>query len=175
MELRASNCLWQWVFGLLNKLAWKFGRGLPDAPHVQHSFRDPVDLLSHTAIDLRVLGFSFAKARAVLYLAKAINDGQWNVDAISRMSDGDALKSLQTLTGVGRWTSEYVLLRGLGRLHIFPADDVGARNNLQSVLGISEPLDYARRGCVLTRWNDFGGLIYFHLLLKTLHEAGHLR
>jgi len=37
---------------------------------------------------------------------------------------------------------EYVLLRGLGRLNVFPGDDVGARNNLLRWLGLTGPLDY---------------------------------
>jgi DNA-3-methyladenine glycosylase II len=44
---------------------------------------------------------------------------------------------------VGRWTAEYVLLRGLGRLAVFPGDDVGARNNLRRWLGQPVSLDYA--------------------------------
>jgi DNA-3-methyladenine glycosylase II len=51
------------------------------------------------------------------------------------LNDAGAVTRLLELRGVGRWTAEYVLLRGLGRTHIFPGDDVGARNNLQRWLG----------------------------------------
>jgi 3-methyladenine DNA glycosylase/8-oxoguanine DNA glycosylase len=37
---------------------------------------------------------------------------------------------LLEIRGVGSWTAEYVLLRGLGRTNVFLGDDVGARNNL---------------------------------------------
>jgi hypothetical protein len=76
---------------------------------------------------------------------------------------------------VGRWTAEYVLLRGLGRTNIFPGDDVGARNNLQRWLHLAGPLDYAGVRRTLARWQRFGGLIYFHLLLDRLEEAGYLQ
>ena len=42
---------------------------------------------------------------------------------------------LLDLRGIGRWTGEYVLLRGLGRINVFPGDDVGARNRLARWLG----------------------------------------
>ena len=29
-------------------------------------------------------------------------------------------QQLRELRGVGRWTAEYVMLRGFGRLHVFP-------------------------------------------------------
>jgi DNA-3-methyladenine glycosylase II len=61
-----------------------------------------------------------------------------------------------------------VLLRGLGRLHVFPGDDVGARNSLQRWLGLLEPLDYAKVERTLARWAPFQGLVYLHLLLRGL-------
>ena len=90
------------------------------------------------------------------------------------MSDEAAVAELCRLHGVGRWTAEYALLRGLGRLHVFPGDDVGARNNLCRWLGLSEQLDYEKVARVLKRWKHFGGLIYFHLLLEKLAAGGHL-
>jgi DNA-3-methyladenine glycosylase II len=75
---------------------------------------------------------------------------------------------------VGRWTAEYALLRGLGRIHIFPGDDVGVRTRLQDWMKVARPLDYEGVQRLLNRWKPYGGLIYFHLLLKGLREAGHL-
>jgi DNA-3-methyladenine glycosylase II len=82
---------------------------------------------------------------------------------------------LCALRGVGRWTAEYVLLRGLGRLHVFPGDDVGARNNLQRWLGLLEPFDYDGVQRTLAKWQPFQGLVYLHLLLKALQLEGERR
>jgi DNA-3-methyladenine glycosylase II len=81
---------------------------------------------------------------------------------------------LIALRGVGRWTAEYVLLRGLGRINVFPGDDVGARNSLERWLHIRNKLDYERTQKVLSKWRGYGGLIFLHLLLKSLDEAGDL-
>jgi len=78
------------------------------------------------------------------------------------------------LRGVGRWTAEYTLLRGLGRLHVFPGDDVGARNNLARWLECRRPLDYAHVQAAVRHWQPFAGLVYFHLLLANLAEHGTL-
>jgi hypothetical protein len=43
---------------------------------------------------------------------------------------------------LGRWTAEYFLLRGYGRLDAFPADGIGARNRLQRWFALKEPLHY---------------------------------
>lgn len=68
-----------------------------------------------------------------------------------------------------------MLLRGLGRTHVFPGDDVGARKNLQRWLNLVKPLDYAAVERTLKRWHPYGGLVYFHLLLDRLEEAGFLQ
>jgi hypothetical protein len=75
---------------------------------------------------------------------------------------------------VGRWTSEYTLLRGVGRVHMFPGDDVGARNNLRRWLRLRKPLDYEGVRRVLAGWGGYAGLVYFHLLLDRLGDAGYL-
>src|SRR5450759_5017322 len=118
------------------------------------------------------MGFSYQKARYLTGLARAITGKQFNLEEIEMLDDKKAVNRLCSLKGVGRWTAEYFLLRGLGRTHIFPGDDVGARNHLQCWLGLSEPMDYNEVHKVLMRWDGYGGLIYFHLLLKSLTEKG---
>ncbi len=79
---------------------------------------------------------------------------------------------LMAFRGVGRWSAEYVMLRGLGRLHVFPGDDVGAQKNLARWLGRSAPLDYGGVRKAVAPWQPYAGLVYFHLLLDGLSNAG---
>jgi DNA-3-methyladenine glycosylase II len=91
---------------------------------------------------------------------------------LSQLDDSEAMAWLTSLRGIGRWSAEYVLLRGLGRLHVFPGDDVGARNKLERFLDIEERLDYDGVEQLVARWHPFAGLVYFHLLLDSLSESG---
>ena len=104
---------------------------------------------------------------------QAIADGRLDLDPIESLGDEPAMERLLELRGVGRWTAEYALLRGLGRTHVFPGDDVGGRQNLGRWLHLRRSLDYRGVHRVLSRWKPYGGLIYFHLLLQRLDEAGH--
>ena len=63
----------------------------------------------------------------------------------------------------------------MGRIDIFPGDDIGARNNLARWMHVRRPLDYGRVMRVVDKWKPYGGLIYFHWLLDALERAGHLR
>ncbi|MGH7257428.1 MAG: DNA-3-methyladenine glycosylase family protein [Nitrospiraceae bacterium] len=137
-----------------------------------HACPRPEDLVGVAPEQLRRLGYSRQKSRAILDLAQACVDRAIDLEALSKLNDADAVTRLLELRGVGRWTAEYVLLRGLGRTHIFPGDDVGARNNLQRWLHRSQSLDYQAVHRALVRWKPYSGLIYFHLLLDRLEEAG---
>jgi DNA-3-methyladenine glycosylase II len=153
---------------LLNRLAETYARSLDGPGGRVFAFPSPDDLAACRPDQLRALGFSRQKARAIIELARAVAEDGLDLEALELVDDATAVERLQGLRGIGRWTAEYALLRGLGRLHVFPGDDVGARNNLQRWLGFLEPLDYEGVRRVLEQWAPFQGLVYLHLLLSSL-------
>ena len=159
---------------LLNRLSAACGFSFPDADGVQYAFPRPVDLAAMNIEDLLPLGFSRNKSRAIIETASEVAEGRLDLEGLANLADKEALARLLELRGVGRWTAEYVLLRGLGRTNLFPGDDIGARNNLARWLHLRKPLDYDRVGLVLGPWKNFAGLIYFHLLLSGLEHSGKL-
>jgi DNA-3-methyladenine glycosylase II len=159
---------------MLSRMVSAWGVPLSGSAISAHAFPRPADLAGLEMDALRNLGFSRQKAGALIGLSRMITDASLNLEDLEEMDDEGALEKLQELRGVGRWTAEYALLRGLGRFHIFPGDDVGVRNRLQRWLNLREPLDYEGVRRILNRWEPYGGLIYFHLLLTGLDEGGYL-
>lgn len=157
---------------LLNRLAAAYGRRVFADADGPAAFPGPGELASLAPEQLRRLGFSLTKARAIIGAARAIVAGEVDLESLELLEDDAAIERLTGLYGVGRWTAEYVMLRGLGRLHIFPGDDVGARNKLERFLDIESKLDYEGVARVLERWRPYAGVIYLHLLLDSLSEAG---
>ncbi|MFN7995450.1 MAG: hypothetical protein U0Q18_17705 [Bryobacteraceae bacterium] len=155
---------------LLNRLVKHYGRKLSGG----YAFPEPNDLSSLDPAELVPLGYSHNKARSLVELAQAIRDHRFETASLEEASNEETLASLQQLRGVGRWTAEYVLLRGLGRTNVFPGDDVGARNNLENWLGLRKSLTYDSVQGVLKRWAPVRGLIYFHLLLDQQERLGYL-
>jgi len=158
---------------VLNRMTAGCGPAVGEAGTGPRAFPRPEDLAGRSPEELRTLGFSRQKARAVIELASGTMSGV-DLDHLEDMADDEAVRSLTGLRGVGRWTAEYVLLRGLGRLHVFPGDDVGMRNRLRDWLGISGPLDYEGTSAVLASWSPYAGLVYLHLLLRRLAAEGHI-
>jgi DNA-3-methyladenine glycosylase II len=157
---------------LLNRLTQAFGEPFPEKPGPAHAFPRPSDLAELQPQPLRDLGFSFTKARTIIELSQNLVAGSAGLEHLDSLGDDDAVKALSLLKGIGRWSAEYVLLRGLGRRHLFPGDDVGARRKLQEWLNLTEPLDYQGVRRVLAGFHPFGGLIYFHFLLGQLAAEG---
>jgi DNA-3-methyladenine glycosylase II len=159
---------------LLNRLATisstRFGT-LRDARYAFPSAHDVARLPPET---YHAIGFSGQKVRALMDLAHAVTRRQLALESVDGEDDAVVRQRLLELRGVGRWTAEYVLLRGLGRLSVFPGDDVGAQKRLAQWLGRSRPLDYAGVAKAVERWQPYAGLVYFHLLLDGLSRTGAL-
>jgi len=156
---------------ILNRLAERCG--LSPGPGM-YAFPRPEDVARLNERDLRSLGYSGNKARALIELSGSIIEGRLDLGELERLDNQECFERLVAIRGVGRWTAEYVLLRGLGRTDVFPGDDVGARKNLERWLRLRKKLDYDRVQHVLHRWKDYGGLIFLHLLLKSLNDKGSL-
>jgi DNA-3-methyladenine glycosylase II len=159
---------------LLNRLAAICGVRLGTSERADYAFPAARDVAQVASANYHAIGFSRQKVRALLTLARGIDGGEVDVERLAREGDQEAVVRLCELRGVGRWTAEYVMLRGLGRLHVFPGDDVGAQKSLARWLRRSGPLDYDGVCRAVEKWRPYAGMLYFHLLLDGLSKAGTL-
>ncbi len=157
---------------LLNRLTAAHGRPAIQDPAGPRTFPDPDQLARVQPDELKRHGFSATKARTIVATARAIVAGELELESLEQLDDAAAIERLTRLRGIGRWTAEYVLLRGLGRLNIFPGDDVGAHNKLRHFFDIVTPLDYESVKQLVSRWHPYAGIVYFHLLLESLSDTG---
>jgi DNA-3-methyladenine glycosylase II len=156
---------------LLNRLTMRAGVPFASPSGTRHAFPRAQDISELSVRALRQLGFSTNKGIALRQLSKDVVSGQFDSEGLAHLRDEQAMERLLTLRGVGRWTTEYVLLRGLGRTNVFPADDVGARNNLARWLKIERRLDYSSVQQLLAQWRPYSGMIYFYLLIDSLSSG----
>jgi DNA-3-methyladenine glycosylase II len=162
---------------VLNRLTEAFGivGEVNNAAASMRSF-PPAAAIAHSNPDaLRALGLSRQKGEYLIGLAQlAIDPKDRDFASIGQLDDDDAIARLSKIRGVGRWTAEYVMLRGFGRINIFPGDDVGGRNKLFEWLGMGDTPTYDSVGRMLERWHPYGGLIYLHLIVNAVADAGHV-
>jgi len=159
---------------LLNRLSEKIGTRFLDNDVVLHAFPAPPDLAVASEEEVKELGFSRQKARAIKELATNVADNSIDLASIEDMTNQEAVAYLTTIRGIGRWSAEYVLLRGLGRLDTFPGDDIGAQNNLRRLFGLADRPNYEEIRRLTSQWHPYEGIVYFHLLLEKLRSTGHV-
>ena len=80
---------------------------------------------------LQGLGMTFRKAGYITDFAEKVHTGAFDLDAVVRMRDEDAILALRSLKGVGVWTAEMILLFCLQRPDIFSYDDLAIRRGLR--------------------------------------------
>lgn len=156
---------------VLNRLAAKQGPSFRDGDAIYHAFPRIEDLAELRPTELQSLGFSRQKERAITDLTESIATGNLDLEALAHLPDEEAVERLCALRGVGSWTAGYVLLRGLGRIHIFPGDEIGVRDNLKRWLRLDPPPNDETVRRSLESWHPYAGLIYFHMLLARLADA----
>ena len=78
------------------------------------------------------LGIIKNRSFSILTLAKAISSGEVNL-----VLGGDAdlqRENLLSLKGIGPWTAEYLIMRGMSWPDAFPVSDIGVKHGLHSKL-----------------------------------------
>ncbi len=158
---------------LLNRLSERFGSRLPAAIEGWGPGAPAVERVAEANWEsLRALGLSGAKSRALVACARALTGPDFDLAALRPLSDSELEDRLRSLPGIGRWSAQYVMLRGLGRWRILPGDDVGAQNSLRRHFHLPERPDYGDVVELSRSWSPYAGLVYFHLLLSGLEASG---
>jgi len=104
---------------------------------------------------LQALGLSRQKVRYILEVADRAAAGLLEPAQFDSLSDEEAIEKLTEVPGVGRWTAEIALMRGLGRRDIFPAGDLGLMVAAQRVLGRPLRPDEDEMRVLAERWKGW--------------------
>jgi DNA-3-methyladenine glycosylase II len=115
----------KFAYDIRRELSLAYGRRARIGGGIRVAFPEPTALADVPPRTLRTFRLSRTKAAAIHALSRAFADGQVREGEIAGLSDEDAIERLTRLHGIGRWTAEIALMRGLGRIDIFPAGDLG--------------------------------------------------
>jgi len=122
----------------------------------------------------RAWGLSVAKVKTLRSSAEAVLSGSIREDELVDLDDEAAIARLTRLHGIGRWSAQVILLRGLGRLSAFPLGDSGAQRAFKAIFGWEAGEIDARRTELLAALNEWRGYLYFVLLGTRLLESGQI-
>lgn len=153
---------------IVGRLVERFGE------HVEHdalriaAFPTAAAIGSAGRSALLACGLSRTKADALRHVARAIDAGDLSEDAIARLATNEALKVLTALPGIGPWSAALVLLRGFGRLDVFPPGDSGVQRALDTLLALRAP----SLATAIERFAEHRGYLYLFGLGGSLLAKG---
>ena len=101
------------------------------------------NLARFTADQLRSVGLSRQKASYLADLAGKVNNGTVELRQIGRLPDERVVEQLTQVKGIGRWTAQMFLIFSLGRLDVFPHDNLGVRTAIRNRYRLADLPDKA--------------------------------
>jgi DNA-3-methyladenine glycosylase II len=134
-----------------------------------YPFPSPEQILSAPDKLLRGAGLSAGKLATLRRVADAVGAGALDESLLEKLPSPDAAALLRSIKGIGPWTAAVILLRGLGRLDVFPVNDTSVARNL-TLVGGPALLDVQ----ALDTLGPERGMLYYHLLLGRLETRGDL-
>ena len=108
--------------------------------------------------------FSNSKARFLIGIARAIENGQLGKSALMQMTDDQSLSHLLKLTGIGPWSAHYVMMKCLRMTEAYPIDDVGLHNAIKASLGNDEKPSRSELERLGGKWHPLAGICNFLLM-----------
>lgn len=119
---------------------------------------------------LRSQQFSSQKTAYLLNLSQAVASGELDFAQLAGLEYEDAVARLIQFKGIGRWTAEYVLMRGLGAVDSIPAADLGLRAIIGRSYGLARTATEAEVRNLAQAWAGWRGWAAFYWWLALQQE-----
>jgi DNA-3-methyladenine glycosylase II len=107
---------------------------------------------------LRSIGVSPQKATYLLDLAERVGSGQLKLDRLARLTDDEVIEALVQVKGIGVWTAQMFLIFSLGRMDVFPHDDLGVRAAIRNLYGLDELPDKETSHRIAMPWRPYASV-----------------
>ncbi len=147
------------AYAIRKELVAAFGRKWRYKGKTYYAFPEPVRFASQSLGTMRGFRLSNAKASTLIRLGEAFASRVLQQNGIAQLSDEEAIEALIRLKGIGRWSAETALMRGLARPDAFPGGDLGVVKYLaQGMLGKKEKATETEMRAFAKRWRPYRGL-----------------
>ena len=142
------------------RLVQRFGEPVED----QWIFPEPTALAGASLEDLRSCGLSRQKSEYIRGLAGKIAAGSFDLDSLKNMDTDQAREEIMDPRGFGRWSADYILIRGLARPDCIPVDDLGIQHVVGKYLGNGPRATSKEVAEKLKPFRPYRGLLAFYFL-----------
>ncbi len=114
----------------------------------------PEKVIAFDDQSFRDVGLSWAKAKYVKDLASKVISGEVVLTNIDTLDNDAVISELTKVKGIGLWTAEMFLLFTLHRENIFSFGDLGLKNGLIKLYGLTTPSG-KEIAQIVSRWSPY--------------------
>jgi DNA-3-methyladenine glycosylase II len=151
-----------------SRLIRRYGRSLSLDGRTLYAFPTAEVLADASLQELRNMQFSWRKAEYIVSLARLVATGELNLETLQQLPNAQIIACITQIKGLGRWTADWLLARGLGRGDVTAAGDLAVRRAISTfyfdgkIVSNDDVRDFAGR------WGGYQCLVV-HYLLAGLH------
>jgi len=147
----------------------KWGDALYLDDEVYYAYPTPKSLAKATQQELRGIGLSERKAEYVKNVASLIAEGKLDLESLAcGKTSNEVIEELDKIKGVGVWTAELTMLRGMQRLEALPADDLGLRRTIAHFYCSDKEITSGQARDIAKNWGQWKGLAAFYLIVAEI-------
>ena len=148
------------------RLAKKFGDPLTIDGATYFSYPTPRNISAASISEVQQVGLSQRKAEYIQGAAQLIAEGKLDLELIKNEKDPERIiAELDEIRGIGIWTAELTMLRGMQRLDALPADDFGIRRVISTYYCDGKPIKTAEARKIAEAWGRWKGLAAYYLII----------
>jgi DNA-3-methyladenine glycosylase II len=119
--------------------------------------------------ELRGCGLTLRKTEYIKDISKLIVEGKLDLEKFKECEDAEKIiKELCKIRGIGLWTAEFVMIRGLNRLESLPADDIGIRRVISHYYCKNRRISSDEARKIAENWGKWKGLAAFYLIIAEM-------
>ena len=151
------------------RIITKWGDALCIDGETYYAYPTPKSLAAATKQELRAVGLSERKAEYIKNAATLIAEGKPNLETLKICPNpDDIIKKLDEVRGVGVWTAELTMIRGMQRLEALPADDLGLRRTIAHFYCNGKAITSSRAREIAKNWGAWKGLAAYYLIVAEI-------
>jgi DNA-3-methyladenine glycosylase II len=154
---------------LEERLVKKFGEPLTLDGETYYAYPTPQKIASVSFSEVQSCGLSERKAQYIQGIAQLIVDGKLNLEQLkNHQNPEEIISELDAIRGIGVWTAELTMLRGMQKLDALPADDLGVRRVISRYYCRGKPIKTTEAREIAKSWGRWKGFAAFYLIIAEI-------
>ena len=154
------------AFSMEKKFIKRFGESIKIEDDVYYAFPIPERLASASIKELRACGLSQKKTEYIRDISKSVVKKNLGLEKFRNYRENSKIiEELCKIRGIGIWTAELTMVRGMHKLDAIPADDLGLRRYISHYYCKDRRISGEEARRIAKKWGDWQGLASFYLIM----------